>query len=91
MLNVIKDSNTFDEIIVLLSEAILDVNQDGELDNKDNARGFINRLRQKFIDWNYTEFHSDAFKKIENEIDALYEEKNGKIGFEAEALLKDGE
>ena len=62
-----------------------------ELDNKDNARGFINRLRQKFIDWNYTEFQSDEFKKIENEIDALYEEKNGKIGFEAEALLKDGE
>jgi V/A-type H+-transporting ATPase subunit A len=62
-----------------------------ELDNKDNARGFINRLRQKFIDWNYTEFQSDEFQKIENEIDALYEEKNGKIGFEAEALLKDGE
>ena len=62
-----------------------------EIDNKDNARSFINRLRQKFIDWNYTEFQSDAFKKVESEIDALYSEKNGKLSFEAEALLKDGE
>ncbi len=62
-----------------------------ELDSKDSARSFINRLRQKFIDWNYTEFRSDAFKKVENEIDVLYNEKNGKLGFEAEALLKDGE
>ena len=62
-----------------------------ELDNKDNARGFINRLRQKFIDWNYTEFQSDAFKKVEEEIDTLYKEKNGNLSFEAEQLLKDGE
>ena len=58
-----------------------------ELDNKDNARGFINRLRQKFIDWNYTEFQSDAFKKVEEEIDTLYKEKNGNLSFEAEQLL----
>ncbi len=62
-----------------------------EIDNKDDARSFINRLRQKFIDWNYTEFQSDAFKKVENEIDALYKEKTGKLGFDAEQLLKDGE
>lgn len=62
-----------------------------ELSNKDEARSFINRMRQKFIDWNYTEFESDAFKKVENEIDALYKEGNGKIGYEAETLLKDGE
>ncbi len=62
-----------------------------EIDDKDNARSFINRLRQKFIDWNYTEFQSDAFKKAEEEIDALYNEKNGKLNLEAEQLLKDGE
>lgn len=64
---------------------------DYEIRNKDEARSFFNRMRQKFIDWNYTEFESDAFKKAETEIDALYEEGNGKIGCEAEALLKDGE
>ena len=62
-----------------------------EIDNKDNARSFLNRMRQKFIDWNYTEFQSDAFKKVEEEIDSLYNEKNGKLNLEAEQLLKDGE
>ncbi|MBQ8763234.1 MAG: V-type ATP synthase subunit A [Clostridia bacterium] len=59
--------------------------------DKDEARGFFNRMRQKFIDWNYTEFESDAFKNVEAEIDALYNEHGGKIGGEAELLLKDGE
>lgn len=61
------------------------------IDNKDDARGFFNRMRQKFIDWNYTEFESDAFKKAEKEIDALYCEGNGKLTASAESLLKDGE
>ncbi len=61
------------------------------INNKDDARVFFNRMRQKFIDWNYTEFESDAFQKAESEIDALYNEGNGKLGNEAECLLKDGE
>ncbi len=61
------------------------------IDSKDDARGFFNRMRQKFIDWNYTEFGSDAFKKAESEIDALYQEGNGKAGTHAERLLKDSE
>ena len=64
---------------------------DYELNNKDEARGFINRMRQRFIDWNYTEFESDAFKKAEGEIDALYAEGKGKISREAELLLNGGE
>lgn len=62
-----------------------------DISSKDEARSFINRMRQKFIDWNYTEFESDAFKKVECEIDALYKEGNGKISHTAQALLKDGE
>ena len=61
------------------------------VNDKDKARGFFNRMRQKFIDWNYTEFESDAFRNVEAEIDALYEENGGKISGEAELLLKDGE
>ena len=61
------------------------------LDDKDNARSFFNRLRQKFIDWNYTEFMSDAFKKAEAEIDAMYLEGQGKLSKNAELLLKGGE
>jgi len=61
------------------------------LGDKDEARGFFNRLRQKFIDWNYTEFESEDFNKTELEIDALYAEGQGKISREAELLLKGGE
>ncbi len=61
------------------------------LDNKDDARSFFNRMRQKFIDWNYTEFESDAFAKAEAEIDAMYADGQGRTGREAELLLKGGE
>ncbi len=61
------------------------------LNNKDDARAFFNRMRQRFIDWNYTEFESDAFKNAEEKIDALYTEGQGKLSKEAENLLGDGE
>ena len=61
------------------------------LDNKDDARSFFNRMRQKFINWNYTEYESDAFKKAEAEIDEMYNEGKGAISAEAERLLKEGE
>ena len=64
---------------------------DYALENKDDARSFFNRMRQRFIDWNYTEFESDAFKKAEAEIDKLYNEGIGKLTVQAESLLKDGE
>ncbi len=61
------------------------------LDNKDDARSFFNRMRQKFINWNYTEFESDAFKKAEQEIDEMYNEGKGAISAVAELLLKESE
>ncbi|MBR5527930.1 MAG: V-type ATP synthase subunit A [Clostridia bacterium] len=61
------------------------------LETKDSARTFFNRMRQRFIDWNYTEFLSDAFKSAEAEIDALYGEGGGKLRDAARNLLKDGE
>ncbi|MBQ8210113.1 MAG: V-type ATP synthase subunit A [Clostridia bacterium] len=61
------------------------------LDNKDDARSFFNRMRQKFIDWNYTEFESEAFKKAEAEINTIYAEGQGTLSREAELLLKGGE
>ncbi len=48
------------------------------LHDKEDARGFFNRMRQKFIDWNYEEFESDGFRKGEQEIDALYRERDGR-------------
>ena len=61
------------------------------LENKDDARSFFNSMRQKFIDWNYTEFLGDAWEKAEAEIDALYSERGGRLSAVAETLLKDGE
>lgn len=49
-----------------------------ELKSKDDARSFFNRMRQRFIDWNYKEFASEAFKNAESEIDALYQAGSGK-------------
>lgn len=62
-----------------------------DLSDKDLARNFFNSMRQKFIDWNYTEFESEAFKKAEAEIDDIYNQGDGKIGRDAELLLKEGE
>ena len=63
-----------------------------KLADKEEARTYFNALRQKFLDWNYTEFESDAFKKTEAEIDELYASKSGTLTAEAENLLKkDGE
>lgn len=61
------------------------------LENKDDARGFFNRMRQRFIDWNYAEFMSEAFKNAEEKIDKLYRKGDGKLSAPAEKLLKDGE
>lgn len=59
-----------------------------ELSDKDEARTYFNQLRQKFLDWNYTGFGSDDFKKLEKDIDDLYASKSGKLTAQAEALLK---
>lgn len=61
------------------------------LNTKDEARSFINRMRQKFINWNYAEFESEDFKKVESEIDTIYKEAGGYLTAKAELLLKDGE
>ena len=60
------------------------------LQNKDEARGFFNRMRQRFIDWNYTVFESEDFKKAESAIDELYRKGDGKLATQTEKILKDG-
>ncbi len=70
---------------------LLVLGSDYTLGGKDEARTFFNRMRQRFIDWNYTEFKSDAFAAAEAEIDALYAEGQGALGREAQLLSGDGE
>ena len=92
--------NSFDPIDIncptsrqryVVDKLIRILGSDYSITAKDDARVFFNRMRQRFIDWNYTEFESDAFKSAEAEIDALYNEGNGTLNNEAERLLKDGE
>ncbi|MEE1060245.1 MAG: V-type ATP synthase subunit A [Ruminococcus sp.] len=63
---------------------------DYALESKEASRKFFNHMRQIFIDWNYTKFDSEDFRKYEYEIDLLYQEGNGKPTSDAECLLKDG-
>ncbi len=48
-----------------------------QLDDKEKARGFFNRLRQLFIDWNYIAMDSAEFKAQEKAIDTLIKENSG--------------
>ena len=100
MYNVYLQQNSFDDIEAncgterqryVTDKLICILGSDFDLAGKDAARSFINRMRQRFIDWNYTEFLSDAFKQAEAAIDALYKEGNGNITNEAKLILKDGE
>lgn len=75
----------------VIDKLILVLGSEYSLEDKDSARVFFNRMRQKFIDWNYTEFQSEAFQKAEREINELYQEGKGKPSAETERLWKDGE
>ncbi len=48
--------------------------------NKEEARTWFNRIRQKFLDWNSSEWKSDDFARIEKE-----------LGSSIEAQAKDGQ
>lgn len=75
----------------VIDKLILVLGSDYALDDKEQARGFFNRMRQRFIDWNYTEFESDAFAKAEAEIDSLYAEGGGVLKGKAKRLYEGGE
>ena len=42
--------------------------QSFEFKDKESARKFFQELRQLFINWNSSEFQSDDFKRIENDL-----------------------
>ncbi len=81
---VVRQRYVTDQLVKILGSSYV-------LRDKEEARGFFNRLRQAFIDWNYTEFGSDAFCASEAQIDELYAAGQGTLGHEAEQLQKGGE
>ena len=79
-----RQTYTFNKVVKILASEF-------DLGNKDDARAFFNQLRQKFIDWNYSEWDGDKFKSNEKDIDELYASKNGKVSSQVAQMLKDGE
>jgi V/A-type H+-transporting ATPase subunit A len=70
--------NTFDEVdgatseerqVYVFNKVIEILNADFNMTDKEEARRFTQELRQIFIDWNYVEFNSDEFNRLESEID----------------------
>ena len=84
--NVYLQQNAFDTVDAATSKdrqiyvfdkvkKVLETNFD--LNDKDDARKLFNRLRQFFIDWNYTDMKDAEFKKQEQAIEKLIEEHSG--------------
>ena len=74
----------------VIDKLICILGSDYALADQDAARSFFHRMRQRFIDWNYTEFESGAFRQAETEIDTLYQQGQGSMRPEAASLLKGG-
>ena len=45
--------------------------------SKDEARSWFNQLRQRFLDWNSSEWQSQGFIDIEKELRNIFAEKAG--------------
>lgn len=55
--------------------------------NKENARTFFNQLRQKFLDFNGTEWKSADFERLENEIREFMETKQNGMEEHGKSIL----
>ncbi len=69
---------------------IMILGSDFDLADKDSARNFFNGMRQKFIDWNYTEFKSAEFEELESAIEEQYGKSGGRLTPEAEMICEGG-
>jgi V/A-type H+-transporting ATPase subunit A len=56
--------------------------------DKNEARCWFNRLRQKFLDYNGSEWKSERFSSLEKEIESIVTERSGGVDKEAEGLLR---
>lgn len=75
----------------VINKLVMVLGSDYALTDKEEARGFFNSMRQRFIDWNYKEFKSDDFNALEASIDDLYKGKGGRLRADAEMIYGDGE
>ncbi len=74
-----RQRHVFDIIFYILAAKL-------DLPTKEEARGFFNQLRQRFLDYNGAEWESDDFKRIEEEIRGLVEAKRSGVESDARAF-----
>ena len=70
---------TFDFLFQIISGVL-------NFTDKEDARSYFNRLRQKYLDWNAAEWSSDSFNSVEEELKAILEEKKTGIDEAAQTL-----
>ena len=59
-----------------------------EFNTKDEARSFFNKLRLSFIDYNYSEWQSEKFKSVENDIKSAVSGARKGIDAKVDIFLK---
>lgn len=68
-----RQIHVFDLVVEVMKEGFI-------FDTKDEARKFFQELRQKFINWNSSEFDTDEFKSIEGELrEKIKREEEAKV------------
>ena len=76
-----RQEHIFDNLLVLLSAKL-------NLESKEAARSFFNQLRQKFLDYNGSEWQSEKFKFHEKEILEMINQKLAGVLEEARSLVR---
>ncbi|MBQ7176592.1 MAG: hypothetical protein IJS08_04185, partial [Victivallales bacterium] len=81
--NVYLQQNTFDKVDsacgaerqkYVFDKLLGIIEKDFNFADKDQARTYFQRLRQQFIDWNYTPWDSISFRDAEAAIDKMLQE-----------------
>jgi V/A-type H+-transporting ATPase subunit A len=75
-----RQRHVFNNIIRILGSSF-------SFTDKEEARTWFNRLRQKFIDYNYVAWQGAEFKTIEDEMLGMIKEKSTDLDPVAEALI----
>jgi len=75
-----RQKYVFTKLLVVLASQF-------EFTDKNNARSWFNKLRQKFLDYNGSEWKSDRFDTIEAEIEKTLKSQSKGLDAEAEKIL----
>jgi V/A-type H+-transporting ATPase subunit A len=78
--NTERQRHVFNQILRVLGSSF-------DFKDKEEARVWFNRLRRKFIDYNYAPWQSDDFKNIESEMFGMIKDKSSGLDPAAETLI----